>query len=101
MSCRTMSYPFRIDYSNRKPAVVCNETDVFKAEQVSTYLRTHRGERLMFPDFGIEDPTFSVFDVADFIEGFSDFYSSDFIKISKINAAESEGVVSDIVIEFE
>jgi hypothetical protein len=101
MAYSALSYPFRIDHSNKRCGVVDTSTDTYKAEQVQAFLRTYKDERLMFPDFGIEDPVFNRFDVSQFLESFSDFYSSDQIQISSISTAKAEGVVTDVLIEFE
>lgn len=96
-----LSYPFRIDSNNRRFAAVSSDTDTYKAEQIQSYLRTYKGDRLLFPSFGIDDPVFSGFDVDNFIDDFLEFYSSDTIPITSVTTATTEGVVSDVIIEFK
>lgn len=100
MAYRTLSYPFRLDYSNRGFGSVSSDTDTYKAEQIQAFLRTTTGERLMFPEFGIEDPVFNVFDTEIFVKNFSDYYSSDVIGVDGVQLSFSEGVVTDVIVEF-
>ena len=74
-------------------------SDQYKAEQIAAFIRTHSGERLIYKDFGIDDPTFDDFDEADFASAFSDFYPD--IVIATIEVEEEKGAISNIRIEFE
>lgn len=99
MAQQVLSFPFRIDHVNRRFGTVVDSTDTFKAEQVKCFLRTYKLEREMFPEFGIEDPVFSEFDVSQFSEDFSEFYSN--IRLAGIETSSSQGVITDIIVEFE
>lgn len=96
-----LSYPFRVDNKNRRFGTVASDTDTYKAEQIQSFIRTHRNERLMFPAFGIVDPTFDKFDASTFTEGFSNFYKSNDIKITNVSTASYQGAVTDVLIDFE
>ena len=95
-----LSYPFSIDTTNGRAAVVYSSTDVYKAQQIKAFMRTDVGERIMFPTFGITDPTFDDFNSGAFYDSFSDFYSSADISIEQIEVIEEGGAVVDVVIDF-
>jgi hypothetical protein len=46
------------------------------------------------------DPAFNEFDVSEFVDKFSDYYSVDRIKITSIERNRTEGIYPDIVINF-
>tara|TARA_B100000287_G_C20338905_1_gene664975 strand:+ start:405 stop:710 length:306 start_codon:yes stop_codon:yes gene_type:complete len=96
-----LSYPFRIDPFNSRAGVVSTDTDTYKAEQVTAFCRTEKNERPIMPDYGITDPLFNRFDTGEFSEGFTNFYSSEDIKISAIQLKERGGRQTDVIIEFE
>lgn len=96
-----LSYPFHIDTVNRRANVVYSDTDTYKAQQVKAFLRTHREERSIMPQFGIEEPTFHVFDTGAFFDDFNKFYSAKDIKIEQITLSEVSGAVKDVTIEFK
>ena len=73
----------------------------YKAQQVSGFVKTELGERPLFDQFGITDPTFDRFDAEGFTERFRLFYKSDNIKLTNIELAEQGGAVIEIDIEFE
>tara|TARA_R100000005_G_C4927649_1_gene158061 strand:- start:190 stop:492 length:303 start_codon:yes stop_codon:yes gene_type:complete len=93
-----LSYPFRIDLENNRFATVNSTTDTYKAEQVQGFLRTEKGERTMFPTFGIEDPVFNFFDAGEFLDAFNEYYTN--IKIDEIDIVETSGKVTDVMVSF-
>lgn len=93
-----LSYPFRIDTNNSRFATVNNTTDTYKAEQVQSFIRTEKGERVMFPAFGIDDPVFHTFDAGEFLETFSEFYTD--VLIDEIEVVETAGRLTDIMVSF-
>jgi len=103
---RVLSYPFRFNPGQPNQFVtVEHESNDYKAQQVSSFMRTHRGERPIYQDFGIEDPTFGSgtktpqFDDTTFASEFSTFYDN--IMLTRINIIASEGALNQIQIEFE
>lgn len=100
MAAYVLSYPFRVDGHNHRMSTVLVGTDTYKAEQISAYVRTEKDHRRIFPQFGITNPLFHEFDVGEFYDGFSDFYSSDDIDVNQIAINEFAGRVRDIQIEF-
>lgn len=95
-----LSYPFSIDAPNSRASVVYSSSDVYKAQQIKAFMRTDTGERLMFPTFGITDPTFDDFNSGTFYESFSNFYDSSAISLEEIEVVEEGGVVVDVVVDF-
>lgn len=95
-----LSYPFSVDTTNGRASVVYSSTDVYKAQQIKAFMRTDVGERIMFPTFGITDPTFDDFNSGAFYDSFSNFYDSADINIEEIEVVEEGGAVVDVVIDF-
>ena len=95
-----LSYPFSIDTSNGRAAVVYSSTDVYKAQQIKSFMRTDTSERRMFPTFGITDPTFDDFNSGTFYDSFSNFYDSGDIKLEEIEVVEEGGAVVDVIVDF-
>jgi hypothetical protein len=100
MTQQVLSYPLRIDTTTGRFATVSDETDTYKAQQIRAFTRTVKGERLILTDFGMTDPAFNEFDVSEFVDKFSDYYSVDRIKITSIERNRTEGIYPDIVINF-
>jgi hypothetical protein len=76
-------------------------SDAHKAQQVSSFVKTEVGERPLFDEFGISDPSFDRFDAEGFTERFQLFYKSDSIRLRNIEIAEQGGAVVQVNIEFE
>lgn len=101
MALQLLSYPFRVDPRTGSFAKVYKDSDTYKAQQVSSFVRTNKGERPIFTSFGIDDPTFYNFDSGEFYDSFSDFYSDEEIEINEISVSQSEGRITDIIVSFE
>ena len=95
-----ISFPIKFE-SNGSFAKVQQDSDRHKAQQVSGFVKTELGERPVFSQFGITDPTFDRFDIEGFTERFNLFYKSNRIKLTNIELAEQGGAVVEIDIEFE
>lgn len=95
-----MSFPVKFE-STGGFAKVEQGSDAHKAQQVSGFVKTELGERPVFNEFGITDPTFDRFDAEGFTERFRLFYKSTEIKLTNIELAEQGGAVIEIDIEFE
>jgi len=94
-----LSYPFRIDPNNSRFGTVNSSTDTYKAEQVQAFIRTEKGERIMFPTFGIKDPVFAKFDAGEFLETFAEYYTD--IVIDEVDIVETSGRLTDIMVTFQ
>ncbi len=101
MSQFVLSYPFRMNNNNRRARVVVSGSDTYKAQQVKAFIRTEREERLIFPGFGIVEPTFHTFDTGQFYDSFNDFYSPNDIDILEIDLIESNGALTDVEVKFK
>ena len=95
-----ISFPIKFE-TNGSFAKVEQDSDLHKAQQVSGFVKTELGERPVFREFGITDPTFDRFDAEGFTERFQLFYKSDRIKLTNIELAGQGGAVVEIDIEFE
>lgn len=59
-----LSHPFRLDPNNRV-VTVDQDGDQYLAERISIITQTRPGERLMSPDFGIDDPVYGEINLPD------------------------------------
>ena len=100
MAAFVMSYPFSMDTVNRRLTTVNTDTDTYKAQQISAFLKSRKNERALLPEFGINDPLFDTFDAAGFSSDFVDYYPTS-IKLIAVNVLKRGGVVSDVRVEFE
>jgi hypothetical protein len=103
MAIRLLSFPFRFN-PGQPSSFVTNEfeTNEYKAQQIEGFMLTQTGQRPIFSDFGIEDPTFSGgnagFDDTTFVSEFATFYDN--ISLDRVTIVGSEGALSKIEIEF-
>lgn len=103
---RVLSYPFRFNPGQPDQfATVDQDSNDYKAQQVTAFMKTHSGERPIYQDFGVDDPTFGgadgsrSFEDTSFASEFATFY--DDIILTKINVIASRGALEQIQIEFE
>jgi hypothetical protein len=59
-----LSHPFRLG-PTRAAATVAEGTDQALAEAIAVLALTRKGERPLVPEFGLSDPAFDDFDVAE------------------------------------
>ena len=102
---RVLSFPFRFNEGQPTSFVTTEyESNEYKAQQIEAFMKTHREERPIYADFGINDPTFtsakaiSRFDDTSFISEFATFYGN--IILDRVTIVASEGALSKIEIEF-
>jgi hypothetical protein len=101
MAANVLSYPLTVDPGTGSFLKVTQNTDTYKGQQIQTFLRTHLGERPVFPQFGADDPIFGEFSAESFAEKFSAFYPSTRIKLEEIELVESGGALTEINVSFE
>lgn len=100
---RLLSFPFRLN-PGQPAQLVTNEylSSEYKAQQIEAFMLTQVGQRPVYSDFGIEDPTFGSgnanFDDTTFVSEFATFY--DTIVLDRVTVVGSEGTLSKIEIEF-
>lgn len=100
---RLLSFPFRLNPGDPNQFVTLEfGTPEYKAQQIEAFMLTQVGQRPLYADFGIEDPTFGSgnanFDDTTFVSEFATFY--DDISLDTVNVIGSEGALSSIEIEF-
>jgi hypothetical protein len=71
VSVQILSHPFRIG-GNAAAAVVDQDSDQARAEQLAVLCLTRVGERPLAPGFGITDPTFDQLDPAEVVAGLAE-----------------------------
>jgi hypothetical protein len=99
MAAFVMSYPFSMDAVNGRFSTVSTDTDTYKGQQISAFLKSRKNERALMPEFGITDPTFHKFDAGAFTSDFYDFYPKS-ITLKEVSLLKKGGVVTDARIEF-
>ena len=75
-------------------------SDEYKAEQVQVFVLTNKGERPLYPTFGVTDPVFENMATEDLLEEFSTFYGSS-ILLDRVNIIKNRGSVSRIEVNFQ
>lgn len=60
-------------------------TPAQKGQEISTFLLTHRNERPIYQEYGIDDPTFDEFNDSEFGASFSTFYQNIVLESIVIN----------------
>jgi len=97
---KVLSFPFEFDPSSPgRLKKVEQESDTYKAQQIEAFLRTEKGERPIFKDFGIDDPSFKVVsddyaDTLDLLVDFPFFYTNIAIDDVLIQFETGDGSVS-------
>ena len=79
---------------------VDDTSNEYKAEQIKAFVSTHKGERPLFPTFGVDDPTFQDFSGSELLEEFTQFYG-DSILIEDVDVIKKQGAVDSIEINFK
>ncbi len=74
-------------------------SDEYKAEQVQVFVLTNKGERPMFPTFGVTDPSFDNMAEEDILEEFSTFYGSS-VLLDRVNIIKRAGAINRIEVNF-
>ena len=93
-----LSIPLSIDASGGFKHVDTT-SDEYKAEQVQVFVLTNKGERPMWPSFGVTDPTFGNMHEQDILEEFSTFYGNS-IMLDRVNIIQREGKINRIEVNF-
>ena len=97
---RVLSFPIQLAPGGQF-AKVDTEEDIYKAQQISAFVRTEPGERVAFTDYGTDDPTFDEFNSASWVDRFNKFYKPDRIKLNDIQIVNRGGAISAINVRFE
>jgi hypothetical protein len=96
-----LSFPF--SFNPQQPGYfyhVEQGSDGHKAQEVAAFWLTHKGERPIYQEYGVNDPTFAGFDDSQFSADFSTFYAAK-IPLTSINITQAENAISEINVEFE
>jgi hypothetical protein len=94
-----LSIPFRFQGLTGRFKKTEYNSEEYKAQQITAFVKTHLGERPIYQDFGIEDPTFDDFDEGTFGSEFASFYDN--IELMDIVVIEKAGAVDQVDITFE
>lgn len=97
---RILSHPFRLNLAGTV-ATVDQDTEQADAEQLAVLALTRVGERPLVPAFGMTEPTFATFDVADFAAGVATFGPPvDIVNVTATPAGDS-GRELLVTVEFD
>lgn len=96
---QVLSIPFRFQGLTGRLKKVEYNSDEYKAQQISAFVKTHVGEHPIYRDFGIEDPTFDDFDEGNFGTEFASFYEN--IELVDIVVIEKGGALDEVQISFQ
>tara|TARA_B100001094_G_C18190622_1_gene806927 strand:+ start:2262 stop:2567 length:306 start_codon:yes stop_codon:yes gene_type:complete len=96
-----LSYPFRMDQKNSRASVVYSGTSTYKAQQINALVKTEKDERPLMPDFGLTDPVFNKFEVAEFMNTLNRFYDNTSVQVTGLQVKQVGGKDTDVIIEFE
>lgn len=75
-------------------------SDEQKAQEIASFTLTHKGERPLYQDYGVEDPTFQPFDETDLSANFSTFYEESNIEITEITVTQIDQSQTQIEVQF-
>lgn len=96
-----LAHPFNFNESQPGSfAKLEQESNTHKAQEIAGFTLTHRGERPIYAEFGIDDPAFSDFDETEFAADFALFYNNR-IQLVDVNVEEESGAVARISVTFE
>lgn len=97
---KLLSQPFRLNPLQPGSLVYTDQgSDAQKGQEIATFLLTHKRERSIYQEFGIDDPSFNEFDETDVAANFATFYST--IELQSIEIAAAQAGVSDITIRYD
>lgn len=97
---KVLSHPFR--FNPLQPgtiATVEQGTDAQKAQEISSFVLTHKGQRPIYQGYGIEDPTFNQFDSSEAAADFATFYTN--ITLSSITITSVGASTTSISVVFD
>lgn len=76
-------------------------SDEHKAQEIASFLLTHKGERPLYQEYGIEDPAFLPFDESKVAADFATFYEEGSIQLDKIDLRQRSHNELGITVRFE
>lgn len=97
MATPLIAYPFRISPSG-SVATADEGTDAQLAQELAVAVLTKTGERVLVPEFGLDDPVFSGFD-ADALRLHVDLFGPP-VRIQDVRTRYVNEATQDVVIEF-
>ena len=95
---RLLSHPFRLSTTGTVATVEQGSAQAV-AEQIAMLCSTHKGERVMLPDFGLSDPAFVGIDQAEVALGVNLYGPK--VRISRIKASVPKDGTVEVKIEFD
>jgi len=99
---KVLGLPFRFNPRLPGSFVTLEQgTNEQKAQEVASFILTHRGERPLYQEYGIEDPTFVPFDETDMSANFDTFYSESSIDITSIAVTQIDHSQAQVEVQFE
>lgn len=90
---KLLALPFRFNqFQPGSFAKVEQGSDAQKAQEISSFILTHKRERPLYQDYGIDDPSFNLLDETELAADFAMFYGESDIELESIAVvAEQQG----------
>lgn len=101
MATHVLSHPLTISANDGGFVKVEQGSDIYKGQQLASFIRTHPDERPVFPEYGTDDPTFTPFDAETFAERFRSFYDADSIEMEDVDIVQSASAAFQINVTFK
>lgn len=99
-SMKVLAFPFRFNLLQPGTfARVEQGSDAHKAQEVQCFFLTHKGERPIYQEYGISDPTFNSFDESEAAATFATFYQT--IELNTITVNPRGDGTTAISVEFK
>lgn len=96
-----LAFPFNFDPANPGDLDhVEQATPEHKAQEVQSFFLTHKKERPIYADYGLDDPAFARLDETEFASEFALFYAGK-IELTDIQVLEEDNFVIKITVGFE
>lgn len=98
MSAQLLSFPFRLAPSG-SAVTLSADSDEYYAEEIAALVVTRRGERILVPSFGIDDPVFQGVDRQDIALAVATFGPP--VDIVAVTTRQVDDSHQDVVITFQ
>ncbi len=98
---KILAFPFRFNPLQPGSFVKVEQgSNEQKAQEIASFVLTHKGERPLYQDYGIEDPSFQPFDETDMSANFAMFYPESDIELLAINITQANQSATQIEVQF-
>lgn len=98
---KVLAFPFNFDTANPGDLNYVDQgLPAHKAQEIQSFFLTHKKERPIYADYGMDDPAFARIDETEFSSEFALFYQGK-IELTAIEVLEEDNFVIKITVGFE